>query len=367
MSTFNIGFVKSLVSKIFLRLRKTQKENLSLGVFGLVMAQSGLMSKIVRGFNGDKIYKHQLKRFWRFLSNPRIKPERLMGFWIVFCLRKFCPGKEMVVALDWTTLPGNIQCLMLALPYHGRAIPLFWQMLPYSQIKNSQNRIEEGLIAKFLNLLPETEGDKQNKRVIFTADRGFGRASFVQFLLKKDVEFVLRVRSDVRVKPKNCKAILLRAFGETLKPEVPVRLDSISYRDDGIVPVINLAAVVAKGSDDPWFLITNLKSSNKTIETYKLRFPIEEWFKDLKHQLGIADLQTKDLKRVRRLLFTACISYAILMIIGNLADHFPTIKRKVITKGKLVCSNIWLALEVIKHHLCERTFWQKVWIMGASP
>lgn len=108
MSTFNTAFVKSLVSGIFHGLRKTQKVNLSLGVFGLIKAQSGLMSKITREFNGKKIYKHQLKRFWRFLSNPRIKPERLMGFWIAFCLCKFCPGKTVITALDWTTLPGNI-------------------------------------------------------------------------------------------------------------------------------------------------------------------------------------------------------------------------------------------------------------------
>lgn len=361
MLTFNICFVKSLVCHVFPVLRKTQKANLSLGVFGLIKAQSGLMSKITRGFNKDKIYKHQLKRFFRFLSNPRIKPERLMGFWINFCLRKFCLGKEIVVALDWTTLPGNIQCLMLALPYHGRAIPLFWQGLPYWQIKDSQNRIEERLIAKFLTRI------SKNKRVILTADRGFGRASFVQFLLKKKVGFVLRVRADVRIKPKNNKAVLLRVLGGTLKPELPVWLEAVSSRDDGVVPEINLAMVVAKGSDDPWFLVTNLKSQNKTIVTYQLRFQIEEWFKDLKHQLGISDLQTKDLMRARRLLFTACVSYALLMLVGNLANRFPKMKEKIITKGKQVCSRIWLALEVIHRHLLGKMFWRKVWIMGTSP
>lgn len=363
MSTFNICFVKSLVSRVFPVLRRTQKENLGLGVFGLIEAQSGLMSKITRGFNRDKIYKHQLKRFWRFLSNPRIKPERLMEFWFTFCLRKFCPGKMIVVALDWTTLPGNIQCLMLALPYHGRAIPLFWQILPYSQIKDSQNRIEERLVAKFLNLALENG----NKKVMLAADRGFGRASFVQFLLKKGVRFVLRVRGDVGIKPKNNKAVLLRILGKTLKPGVHVWLDGVSYRDDGIVPKINLAAVVAKDSDDPWFLVTNLKSSNKTVDAYRLRFQIEEWFKDLKHQLGITDLQTKNLMRVRRLLFTACVSYALLMLVGNMANRFPKMKEKIITKGKRVCSRIWLALEVIHRHLLGKIFWTKVRATGVSP
>src|SRR3990167_8387109 len=105
---------------------------------------------------------------------------------------------------------------MLAIPYRGRAIPLLWQMLPYQDIKDSQNRIEERLFAKLINLIPE------NKRLVLVADRGFGRASFVQYLLKKRVDFVLRVKGDVRVKPKKGKAVLLRSLGKTLAADVPI-------------------------------------------------------------------------------------------------------------------------------------------------
>lgn len=361
MSSFTIGFVKSLVGRLFPVLRKTQVENLALGIFGLVMSQSGLMSKIAREFTGEKIYKHQLKRFWRFLSNPRVKPERLMEFWVGFCLRKFCPGKSVIVALDWTTLPGNIQCLMLAIPFAGRAIPLLWQMLTYSEIKDSQNRIEERLVAKIIHLIPG------NKRLVLVADRGFGRASLVQYLLKKQVDFVLRVKGDVRVKPKKGKAVLLRESGKSLSPDTPSFLADVSYRDDGVVPKINLAVVVATGSDDPWFLVTNLKSCSQTIGCYQLRFDIEEWFKDVKHQLGIADVQTRNLMRVRRIMFVAAISYVILMLVGNVAHRLSKTRDRVITRGKQVCSRIWLALEIIHRHLLGRTFWKKVWVMGVSP
>lgn len=363
MSSFNIGFVKSLVSHIFPVLRKAQKVNLSLGIFGLIHGQSGLMSKIAREFTGKKIYKHQLKRLFRFLSNPRIKPERLMEFWVRFCVRKFCPKKQVVIALDWTTLPGNIQCLMLAIPYRGRAIPLLWQLLPFRDIKDSQNRIEERLVAKLINLFPKEKG----KQFILVADRGFGRATFIQFLLKRELLFVVRVKSDVRVTPKSSRPTLLRVLGESLEPEIPIWLTGISYRGDCAVVGINLACVVAKGTDDPWFLVTNLKSCSQTIKTYQQRFDIEEWFKDLKHQLGIADLQTKSLMRVRRIMFMAAISYSILMLVGSLANHYSKVKDRVITRGNQVCSRAWLALEVIHRHLLGRMFWQKVWAIGTSP
>lgn len=361
MSSFNVNFVKSLVNHIFPTLRKTQKVNLSLGIFGLVMGQSGLMSKIAREFTFEKVYKHQLKRFFRFLSNSRVKPERLMEFWINFCIRKFCPKKQVIVALDWTTLPGNIQCLMLAIPCKGRAIPLLWQLLLFADIKDSQNRIEERLVSKLITLLPK------GKKLLLTADRGFGRATFMEFLSNKQVSFVLRVKGDVKVSPNSKKAILLRDLGKTLVAEVPLWLGKISYRDDCAVTGINLACVVAKGSEDPWFLVTNLKSCPKAIRCYQLRFDIEEWFKDLKHQLGIADLQTKSFMRVRRMMFVAAISYSFLMLIGSLANRYSTIKDRVITRGRHVCSKIWLALEVIHRHLLGRLFWKRIWLLSSGP
>ncbi len=113
MSSFTPHFVKSLVKKIFPGLRKTQTVNLSISIFGQIKAQSGKMSEIVRVVPGAKKHKHRLKRFWRFLSNPRIKPERLRKHWVYWCIRTFNKDAVLKVALDWTTLPGNIQCLMM--------------------------------------------------------------------------------------------------------------------------------------------------------------------------------------------------------------------------------------------------------------
>lgn len=156
--------------------------NLALGIYGQVKSQSGLMSEIVREVPGTTKHKHRLKRFWRFLSNPRVKPEHLRLLWITFCIRTFNKNSVVKVAIDWTTLPFNIQCLMIAIPYHGRAIPLLWQLVLYSDIKDSQNRIEERLVARLVNLVKEAAS---LKKLLVTADRGFGRATLIEFLRKR--------------------------------------------------------------------------------------------------------------------------------------------------------------------------------------
>ena len=373
--TFSAHFVKTLVKKIFPTLRKTQQVNLSFGIFGQIKSQSGLMSVIVREVPGAVKHKHRLKRFWRFLSNPRVKPEELRLFWIRWCIAMFCHDKVIKVAMDWTTLPGNIQCLMLAIPFHGRAIPLIWHIVLHSKIKDSQNLIEERLLARLINLVNEVDS---TRKLLLTADRGFGRATLFQFLQKKQVLFVIRAKGDVTITTKQGKRLLLRSVGKTLTENIPLWYERISYRGDSKVTGVNLACVVAKPKEkgaeplqdlrlDPWFLITNLKKPETTIERYQERFHIEEWFKDMKHQLGIAKLQTRNLMRVRRLLLVGAVAYGITMIIGTVAKGFTTVQDQLITGGKKVASRIWFALNMIKYNLLGSVFWKKVYTVATIP
>jgi hypothetical protein len=257
---------------------------------------------------------------------------------------------------------------MIAVPFAGRAIPLLWQLVLYTDIKDSQNMIEERLVARLVNLVKEGFPDK---KLLLTADRGFGRATLFQFLLKKEVLFVIRVKGDVRIKTAKGKASMLRLLGKKLVANVPVWHEKISYRSDGKVSGVNLATVVVpakKGKElDPWFLVTNLRSCEETIARYHERFHIEEWFKDLKHQLGVAKIQTKNLMRVRRILFLATVSYGILMVVGNTADSLSEVRDTLITGGKKVASHIWFAIKLIRHNLVGRSFFAKVYRAAVGP
>lgn len=281
----------------------------------------------------------------------------------------FCQDSIIKVAMDWTTLPGNIQCLMIAVPFHGRALPLLWHIMLYSDIKDSQNRIEERLVARIVNLVCEIN---PQKKLLLTADRGFGRATLFQFLLKKQVLFVIRVKGDVTITTEKGKRILLYAIGKTLTENKPLWYERISYRGDGKVTGVNLSAIVAppkeEGADlNPWFLVTNLKKPESTIQRYEERFSIEEWFKDMKHQLGIDKLQTRNLMRVRRLVLVSAVAYGIAMLIGTAAKRLTTVQDQLITGGKKVASRIWFALNIIKHNLLGRIFWKKVYLQATAP
>lgn len=363
MSSFNVNSLKGWVKKIFPDLRKTQVVNLSLGILGIVKSRSGLMSEIVRAVPGSKQHKHRLKRFWRFLSNPKVKTGGLQLLWCRWVINTFVPGRYLIVALDWTELPGNIQLLMAAVPFAGRAIPLLWVNTTYRAFKDSQNRIEERLITTLTKIIP------QEKQIILVADRGFGRADLVNFLINLNILFCLRVKADVIIETSKGRKINLRKL--KIKVSQVKWFDSISYRADGCVKMVNLAITLAQPKpgekEDPWILVTNLRKATTAISNYKLRFDIEEWFKDLKHQLGLDRLQTRNLGRVRKMILVSAAAYGLLMLIGTVVDRLSTIRDQLITGGRKVASRIWFALRIIEYQYLPKVYWKKIWSKAQGP
>lgn len=337
--------------------------NLTLGVFGLIKARSGLMSEIVRVVPGPSKHKHKLKRLWRFVSNEKVKPGDLINLWSLWVIKIFCKGEYIPVALDWTTLPGNTQCLMAAVPYAGRALPLLWVTTTYQAFKDSQNLIEQRLITRLISIIPK------EKRIILIADRGFGRAKFFKFLLKINILFAIRVRADVKINVNTGsgkgKTILLRKL--RLKHNQVKWFEGVSYREDSLIPKINLAATKALGSDDSWLIVTNLRCSQTAIQRYRSRFQIEEWFKDLKHELGIANLQTRDLGRTRRIILISALAYGLVMLVGTVTQRLTKLHDQLITGGKKVASRVWFALRLIHYQMLPGIYWKKIWLKASGP
>lgn len=180
--SFHPHFVELWVKKTFGILSKPQSENMALAVYGMTKKRTGIISDLVRDrlIPGSSKHKNRRKKFDRFLANYRVKPEILFKYWISWAFQVFTSGKYVPIAIDWTTLPGNRQCLMAAIPFLGRGIPLYWRILQsHESIKDSQNKIEERLLTRLLNMLPD------KIRPIIIGDRGFGRAELADFLLKK--------------------------------------------------------------------------------------------------------------------------------------------------------------------------------------
>ena len=358
MAALSPHAVKRVIGTVFPSLTKPQKKNLSLFVTGLCKARSGIMAESARNIPGAARLRDRVKRIYRFVSNKHFKPQALFRVWIPWTLRTFIKETRITIAVDWTELPGGIRVLMAGIPFAGRALPLYWVLLRNADITDSQTLVEERFVEKLKALLPTTIIP------VFVFDRGFRGATFMQFLKDLGVLFVVRVTADVYITTKKNRSVKLRTH--LLKPHIPAVFKNATYREDQVVKGVTVIGItIAQKNDDPWWLVTNLVKTEQAIRIYARRFDIEEWFRDLKHELDIDTLYTKRIGRVTVILLTACISYGLLLLLGRLAKKYPAWVKRVVTNS--CYSPIFLALRLIEEKIPNRSFFSRWTALATIP
>ena len=254
----------------FLRLShaKTLRD---LVVAGLTLDRASfaeLGRRLARGVHGTA--KSGIKRVDRFVGNTRIEPAEAMRPLIHWLTE---PQKPLLVSLDWVEL-RSFHCLVLAVQFSGRALPLLWAVYRTEDLYRSQNYLEYGLLRVFRAMVPPT------LPVTLLADRGFGRAEMARTCQQVGFSYILRIKPDVYVAG--------RSFTGRLS-EFPIQrgqerlLRNVAYRKDGRV-CHHVAVVWLADQDTPWFLATNVPriQARRITRIFGHRMTIEEYFRDLK-------------------------------------------------------------------------------------
>ncbi len=257
--------------------------------------------------------KHRIKRVDRFLGNKRIPLEQLAK---VLARTIIGPRKLALVALDWTDLrDGKHQALVAGIITKGRALPVFWRVVPKAKLTLNQNRIEENFVSALRKILP------RDCKVVILADRGFARVTFFQHLERLKFKFVVRTQTKVWVESESFKGTL-----GTLKiPRGTKRdLGITRYHKAAKWPVRIVVCFDVK-QKEPWLLATNVKDEplSKIVAWYGCRMEVDEFFKDLKNERNGFKLQGLELSspgRYNRLLLLMAYAYFLLTVIGLWAE-----------------------------------------------
>ena len=257
---------------------KTRVLTLSALVWGYL--QSGMLgvAAVARRVQSNTSVRHSIKRVDRFLGNVNTDPHVVMAMLIK---EAEVLGRELVIALDWVELRGNMRALVAGLCIgKGRALPVAWTVVHVSRLRHSQNNIENGLMRLLTTFFTDP------RRVAVIADRGFRRASFLQLLDHLGFGYVVRISSKVHVQGELHRGLL---SNYALKERDEIDFGRMQYREDGVIRT-RIVSRWKRGSEEPWHLATNTrKSLNKLCKTYALRMEEEESFRDLKsHRYGAA-------------------------------------------------------------------------------
>ena len=127
-----------------------------------------------------------VRRFARWLSNPRIEVHSLYGPLIQQALAEW-GQRKLYLALDTSMLWGKYCLIRISVVYRGRAVPLVWKVLEHSSSSVSYE-VYQGLLDKAAELSPP------RCPVVFLADRGFADIDLMAHLKGLGWHYRIRIK-----------------------------------------------------------------------------------------------------------------------------------------------------------------------------
>jgi hypothetical protein len=192
--------------------------------------------------------------------------------------------------------------MVLATPYHGRAIPCGF--VDYSSRTINQDATSRNLhhFAAF-GMIKELIGDKP-----LVLDREFSYLELLENLVTEGVHFVIRLKVGPKFCDREGKEVTLNIQkGETRS------INKVFYKGKVFVNVIGRWK---EGFSEPMWIMTNLKAE-EGLELYLQRMKIEQAFRDLKSLLNFDKLMNKRRSWMEKIVALVLIAYTLALFLGE--------------------------------------------------
>jgi hypothetical protein len=288
---------------------------------GILNSRSPRMSDIARAMDGSEDANYKSIQRFLYANDLQSVLLRLFGEEASFVIgdptempRPQAKKTEYVGTLSDGETRGY-WLLMLATPYHGRAIPCHFVSYSSKTINReatSRNQQHFAAFARVKELLGERP---------LVLDREFSYLELLENLVTEGVNFVIRLKVGPSFWDGEGKPVALSmSKGETRI------LNKVFYKGRVFVNVIG---VWQKGFTEPMWIMTNLKAEDG-LAIYQQRMKIEEAFRDLKSLLNFHKLMHKRRSLMEKMIALVLIAYAIALILGETlrAHLFPPGSRK---------------------------------------
>lgn len=222
----------------------------------------------------------------------------------------FVPKERIYVAIDRTSW-GLVNILMVSVIYDHRAWPIYWEAL--DKKGNSNLEEQKRVLGISLDLLSAYVP-------VVLGDREFCSPKLSHWLGERNAYFCLRQKCNTKILEENEVYKELRDYG--LKPGTKLFLNDRQVTKQKGFGRFNIACKWKRRYDgfeteEPWFILTNLKTIDDAVRTYQKRFSIEEMFRDFKsggYRLEGSKLAPEYLSK---LLIIIAIAYTSAMLEGQ--------------------------------------------------
>lgn len=241
-----------------------------------------------------------VRRLERFLDNGAVRVRAWYQSVAVGLLKAAAASGRVALIIDATKVSFHHQLVMVAVAYHGRALPLAWTWVAYSRGHSTQQQ-QLAVLRYVKGLLPERVS------VSLVGDTEFGHTLIIEELSVWRWPYALR-QSGHNLVMTRCSntfqplVTLLTTVGDWLFMPSVVLTKANPYPT-------HLMLCWLRGEPRPWLLATNLTHPPAVLRLYARRMWIEQLFLDLKSH-GF-DLESSHLRSFRRL---SCLTLAVALL-----------------------------------------------------
>ena len=334
--------VKAAINTAMPFLAPTQETNLALLVSAILKKRTLCLSELARAYPTPKKRRvaapkhdllHRLKRLWRFTDNERVDASEVQLALVAHTIARLGFPRLLGLAIDWTMfdtiLPSGkrmrYQVLRIAMPRKGRALPLLQLAYDRDNLSpnESQNQLEQDALLAVVRALP------RSVRPVILADRGFHRASFIAWLERHRLHYVVRVRKGTCITEASGHRWKLGEEGleiGELRLVEDVRYGLYHNRPRDLRVSVALCWRIPKGRagdprrskqpEEPWYLATSFKDAKMAASWYWQRGWIEQSFRDSKSRFGLKRVRIGSPERLSRLLMGLTIALSWLTLMG---------------------------------------------------
>jgi Transposase DDE domain len=290
-------------------------------VDGIMKARSPRLSEIARAMGGNEEANYKCIQRFLVATDPRQVLLRLFREQAPFVIgdptempRPQAKHTEYVGTLSDGETSGY-WLLLLATPFHGRAIPcgfVSYSSKTINQEATSRNQHHFAAFAQVKELL----GSRP-----LVLDREFSYLELLENLVTEEVNFVIRLKTGAHFYDRAGNLVELSV------PNGKTRIINGVYYKGKVL--VNVIGIWQKGFSNPIWIMTNLNAMLGRAY-YLQRMKIEEAFRDLKSLLNFHKLMNKHRILMEKMVAFLLIAYAIALILGEaLRNHsFPEGSRK---------------------------------------
>lgn len=280
----------------------------------IIRSRSVNMQKVAESIEGAAMTGSNYRRIQRLFQKQTFDYAMTARL-----LSTVLPDEPWVLAMDrtnWKLGDANVNVLVLAVAYEGMAVPLFWKFLTKEDADgstvgkrgNSDVHERKILMEQFISLF----GVKRIKAL--TADREFIGKEWFEWLMDKDIPFVIRIRNNLLLDQDRLDARTVEdLFAHVRKNEFCAFGETTLFNQ-----TLHLGGIHSSKSDEALVLVSNRPMDKETIAIYHRRWEIETMFGALKSRgFNFEESKISEEHKVEKLMALLCISFMWSILAGE--------------------------------------------------